>query len=242
MPSTLNMIYLDGLAEKYGKKPVDESAAIDLIRNNLTAEKLKEYVYKTINFETWWAGTNESYPADVSYDYDKSYKIAGINLITSESNMVFLQTTLLNPLIKEVWGDVLRGKILTVLEKLPDIPYQEGKKFTLAHITVPHPPYLFTAEGNPVLGSELETADEGVEKRESYISQLIFVSNQILPVLQKIINNSKKAPIIVLQSDHGPASILGKRDEWKKNYGQEGVKERSGILYAIYFQDKKYKN
>ena len=85
-------------------------------------------------------------------------------------------------------------------------------------------------------------ADEGIDKRPKYLGQLVFISDQIIPVLQKIIQNSENLPVIVLQSDHGPASIFGKRENWLENYSKEGVKERSGILYAVYFPDQNYKD
>lgn len=241
LPSALNMRYLDDLPEKHGTAPVDDRAAIDLLYHNLTSDLLRQSGYTTMNFETWWNGTNENYPADVKFSYKKNYQIAGMDLVTSETNMVFLQTTLVSPVIKEIWDDVLRGKVITVFQKLPDIPYLAGKKFVLAHITSPHPPYIFTRTGEPVTGEASATGDEGVEKRGYYLDQLIYVSNQIIPVLQKIISNSKTPPIIILQSDHGPASVFGKRDDWKKNYSPEGLGERAGILYAVYFPDQDYR-
>ena len=241
LPSTLNMTYLDMFSTMSGKRHLDESAGTNLMFGNQVSEKLKNYGYKTINFETWWSGTNENYPADISYRYEKNYKILGLDFITSESNMVFLQTTLLNPLIREVRNEVMRGQILTVFEKLPDISYLEGRKFTLAHITSPHPPYIFTADGGEVLASDLNTTDEGISKRKSYVDQLIFISDQITQVLQKIIASSNTPPIIILQSDHGPASILGERQDWKTNFNKQGIDERSGILNAIYFPDRDYR-
>ena len=240
LPSTFNMTYLDILPQKYGKNPLDQFAAINMMQDNLVSRKLKSFGYITINFVSDWSGTNENYIADINYDYNKTFKIAGFNFLTSETNMVFLQTTLLSPLVKEVWGDALRGKTLNAFEKLPDIPYKKEKKFILAHILGPHPPYVFTAEGNVVEGSELEMADEGLEKMPRYIDQLTYISNQILPILQKLIDNSDNPPIIILQADHGPASILGKRENWKANYGPDGVTERSSILYAIYLPDQNY--
>jgi hypothetical protein len=240
LPSTLNMTYLDTLAEKYGKKPVDDSAAINLVFDNLVTSKLKKSGYEIVNFVTWWSGTNENFPADVKFSYQKNFQIAGLNINTGETNMVFLQTTLLNPLIKEVWNDDRRGKILTVFEKLPDVSYRNNKKFVLAHITSPHPPYIFTKEGNPAVGADSQSGDEGVEKRGNYIDQLIFISDRIIPILQKLISNSQTPPVIILQSDHGPASIFGRRDDWVKNYSPEGVSERNGILYAVYFPDHDY--
>ncbi|MFH1289279.1 MAG: sulfatase-like hydrolase/transferase, partial [Patescibacteria group bacterium] len=242
LPSTLNMRYLDELPEKYGTNPVDESAARKLISENEVSKKLKDYGYTIINFASSWEGTGEGYKADITYKKDEYFKILGKNVAIDEANIIFLQTTLLSPLIKEVWGDALRSRILATLQKLPTIPYQEGKKFTVAHILAPHPPYVFTAEGNAVPNAEFEMADEGIDKRPKYLGQLTFISGQIIPVLQKIIQNSLTPPIVILQSDHGPGSIFGKRENWLENYSQEGVNERSSILYAVYFPDQNYKN
>ncbi|MFH1561218.1 MAG: sulfatase-like hydrolase/transferase [Patescibacteria group bacterium] len=242
LPSSLNMRYLDELPQKYGTDPVDGSAARQLVINNQVAEKLKANGYRIINFASSWEGTNESYSADITYRGDDYFKIFGKNIALDESSITFLQTTLLSPLIKQVWGDALRSRTLATLQKLPTIPYQEGKKFTLAHIMAPHPPYVFTSDGSPVPNAELEMADEGIDKRPKYLDQLVFISNQIVPVIEKIIQNSPKPPIIILQSDHGPGSIFGKREDWLKNYSPEGVKERSSILYAIYFPNQNYQD
>lgn len=242
LASTLNMRYLDDLPAKYGKKAKNISGAKQLIWNNLVVEKLRKSGYKIINFASTWDGTNENFPADITYKSDNYFQIFGKNIALEETNIVFLQTTIISPFIKKVWGDALRTQVIFTLQKLPTTPFQKGKKFVFAHIIAPHPPYVFNAKGDPVPNSELEFADEGIDKREKYLNQLIFISNQIIPVLENIIKNSENSPIIILQSDHGPASIFGKRDDWLKNYSEEGAKERSSILYAIYFPDKDYKN
>jgi len=240
LPSTLNMKYMDELPEKYGPNPRSGHVAKELAAENEVAKKLKSYGYTIINFASTWEGTDERYKADITYKEDGYFKIIGKNIPLDETNIVFLQTTLLSPLIKEVWSDTLRARTLATLQKLPTIPYQQGKKFTTAHIIAPHPPYVFTAEGDPVPGAEFEMADEGIEQRPKYLDQLIFISNQIIPVLEKIIENSQNPPIIILQSDHGPGSIFGKRENWLENYSEEGVRERSSILSAVYFPDQNY--
>jgi len=242
LPSTLNMRYLDDLPEKYGENPASGIAARKLVEENEVARKLKGYGYTTINFASSWEGTDENYQADINYKKDGYFKILGKNLSLDESEITFLQTTLFSPLIKEVWGDVLRERTLSTLQKLPTIPFEEGKKFVTAHIMAPHPPYVFNADGSPVLTAELEMADKGVEQRPKYLAQLEFISNQMLSVLEKMIKNSKDAPIIVLQSDHGPASIFGNPESWSEDYSKEGLKERSSILYAVYFPNKDYQD
>ena len=242
LPSTFNMTYLDFLAEKYGKNPSNEFAALDMMKDNEVSRKLKGYGYSTINFATWWAGTDAGYPADISYNEDKSFKLLGMDIATSETNMVFLQTTLLSPLIKEVLGQALRGKVLYTLQKLPDIPYQSGKKYTLAHIITPHPPYLFNADGSVVPNYDAQTVDEGEDRRPLYLNQVTFISRQILPILRSLIKNSPTPPIIILQSDHGPASLLGERETWRSNYSSDAIFERSSILYAVFLPDANYQD
>jgi len=240
LPSTLNMRYLDDLPQKYGKNPPSGSAARQLTSNNEVTKKLKNYGYTIINFASTWEGTNENYHADIIYKGEEYFKILGKNISLDETSITLLQTTLLSPFVKKVWGDALRSRILYAFQKLPTIPFKKEKKFVIAHIIAPHPPYVFTAEGNPVSGAEFDFADEGIDKRKKYLDQLIFISKQILPVIQNIIKNSSSPPIIILQADHGPGSTFGKREEWQKNYSPLALKERSGILYAVYFPNKKY--
>lgn len=240
LPSTFNMIYLDFLDEKYGSNPVDGSVATNMMFNNQTFQSFKSLNYKTYNFVSDWSGTNENYPADVIINDKSTFKILGFNIPTSESNMVFLKTTLFSPLIQEVWESALRRNTLSVFEKMPDIPYLEGKKYVLAHIMSPHPPYVFSENGGLVNNPNLNNADEGIDRRSFYLDQLKFISNQTLSMLKRIISNSPKPPIIILQSDHGPGSTFGSRKDWKNNYSQEALYERSSILYAIFLPDKNY--
>jgi len=237
LPSTLNMRYLDELPKKHGTNPVSNIAARQLIYDNEVTRKLKACGYTIINFASTWEGTNENFQADITYKSTQYFKIFGKNISFDENTIIFLQTTLLSPFIKEVWFDTLRAHTLSTLQKLPGIPFLKGKKFTIVHLIAPHPPYVFTAEGYPVQGNQTEFSKENMDK---YLNQLVFISNQILPVLQKIIKNSSTPPVIILQSDHGPGSLLGKSGEWPKNYSKEGLKERSSILYAVYFPDKDY--
>jgi hypothetical protein len=52
--------------------------------------------------------------------------------------------------------------------------------------------------------------------------------------LQAIISKSTTAPLIILQSDHGPASLLGHPFKWERPPDIAGVKERMSILFAYH--------
>jgi len=114
LPSTFNMRYLDDLAEKYGRNSVNGSVGEKMMLNNQVLQKFKNFGYKTVNFVSDWEGTNENYKADVVFDEERTFKMMGVNILVSGANMVFLQTTLLSPLIEEKWENSLRRRTLSV--------------------------------------------------------------------------------------------------------------------------------
>ncbi len=60
----------------------------------------------------------------------------------------------------------------------------------------------------------------------------------MLKNIKRLINDSKKPPIIIIQGDHGPASTLGAESlssiEFNKLDDYNGLKERFRTLNAIY--------
>ncbi|MCI0882516.1 MAG: hypothetical protein J4O05_10445 [Chloroflexi bacterium] len=74
----------------------------------------------------------------------------------------------------------------------------------------PHPPYLFSATG-PTSGPRLiqpdfKTRREEWQHKDEYVGQLEFVNSQILQAVEQIMAASPAPPLIIIQSDHGPAS------------------------------------
>ncbi|HQH26448.1 MAG TPA: hypothetical protein PLP17_03555, partial [Oligoflexia bacterium] len=83
-----------------------------------------------------------------------------------------------------------------------------GPKFVLAHILLPHHPYLFDSAGNirrhATLLNQFEFEKNLWQDKKSYVEQLMFVNRQIESIVVHILSASAKPPIIILQSDHGP--------------------------------------
>jgi hypothetical protein len=176
----------------------------------------------------------ENSAADVNYMNTVTFKFLGRNLNLNEFYIVFLQTTALSPLVKDSLADQARSNILYAFDKLTEIPYQRGKKMVIAHINSPHPPYLFDENGEEISEAVLELAGESFSDRENYLKQLKFVNKKVTDTLKKIIERSENEPVIILQSDHGPASILGHPYKWTRPHSEEGIIERMSILYAYY--------
>jgi hypothetical protein len=97
---------------------------------------------------------------------------------------------------------------LFTLDKLPEIPAIVGPKFVYVHLMIPHGPYVFGPDGEILTDPGFYGGDGGNAvnadySRRGYIYGVQFIDKRIFPILQTIINKSKKPPIIVLQGDHG---------------------------------------
>jgi hypothetical protein len=104
--------------------------------------------------------------------------------------------------------------ILSELQRIPEI---DGPKLVFAHILVPHPPFIFSPEG------EFTWAEDRVS---GYNSNVQFIDSQIVPVVDAIIAKSKVPPVIIIMGDHGP-------------FGSQVTPEmRLSILNAYYVNDE----
>ena len=128
----------------------------------------------------------------------------GIMLNTSITRL-FLDTEIIpgfneNELIKlEYYEHYLQTKY--ILAKLPEIPKLKSPKFVFVHILVPHIPQIFTPDGSFRYPEDTT--------RNGYRDNAEFIDTQILPIVNKILVQSEKPPVIILMGDHGPPANLG---------------------------------
>jgi hypothetical protein len=71
-----------------------------------------------------------------------------------------------------------------------------GSKFVFAHILVPHPPYIFTPEGE---------FRPRMSEIAGYRNNVEFIDRQIVITVKAIIERSSRPSIIIIQGDHGPS-------------------------------------
>ena len=74
----------------------------------------------------------------------------------------------------------------------------------------PHPPYYFDKNGKHLSPRIIEPDNKERMKtwdqKDKYIEQLQFVNSNILATVDEIIETSEVQPLIIVMSDHGPAS------------------------------------
>ena len=130
------------------------------------------------------------------------------------------------------------------LENLPNAVPLESPKFVFAHILPPHPPFLFGPDGEGVNPQRRYDWSDGLAYLKAagstpaaygrgYVGQMEFVTEQVEAIVDEILRTSTSEPIIILQSDHGPALGLGGTSTSE----QEAAKLRLGILNSAYLPD-----
>lgn len=187
--SALNMDYLENLS------PPDPN---EQIKNHLVGRLFKEFGYQYIHFGSEWEITAQN-----------PYAHRNINKNSlSESLKTIYSQTMLYPVAYATGLDAWltrktqRNRILYQLNELEKIPRIQDPTFTFVHLGVPHAPFVFNRDGS--LNKSDSVAPEGwIHDPDIYLNQLIFTSEKIKTIMEKIIKESEAPPIIILQSDHG---------------------------------------
>jgi hypothetical protein len=226
LSSSLNMDYLTALDQTLTSENTDRVPLWNLIKDNQVQKKLRSLGYTTIAFETGFYFSQLS-NLDIFYSPERK----GFN----EFEILYVRTTLARLLDDAGWlarfhytpEDRKRELVLYDLEKLQEIPAMPGPKFVFAHLVIPHQPFVFGPEGEPlVIAEKVQKGNSFYTKRDyrtGYVNQITFISDRILQVVESILENSSIPPIIIIQGDHGPS-----------HYDKA---TRMGILNAFYFPD-----
>ncbi len=229
MASALNYQYLDQVRDEQGVDSYSRKPLREMIKNSQLVNYLKQNGYQTVVFPAIWAGLYNNLEADI---------IMSGELTISEFESLLINTTPVGFFFDKAVGlDIYRKKIKHAFNTLPQVAEIADSTFTYLHIMSPHPPFVFDEYGNSVNPKHQASGLDGShyfeiypdrqEYRGRYVSQLKFVNSQLIPTLESIIEKSGQPPIIIIQSDHGPGSML----EWEKP-DSTNMKERLSIMNA----------
>ena len=234
LASSLNLGYLEAVVERIGTESVNPAPMIALIQDSLLLRALEGWGYKSLAFATGYSAT-EMRQVDVFL----SPRLA-LNGYQNE----LINLTPFRVLLNGIQYEQHRQTIRYTFEQLPAIAADDQPTFTFAHLMLPHPPFVFDAEGravNPAMDFSIADGSHltGLTGMEAYVAayreQLIYLNQQILSMLGEILSQSDQPPLIILQADHGPGSRLN-YESLQDSY----LPERLAILNAIYFPGGDY--
>jgi len=229
LPSSLNMMHLNELGPSAFRT---NALRHRMVNNNEVVRVLKQSGYNTVALAS-------IFPPTSTASFDRYLTASSLD----EFQSVLLGTTWMLPLMKYARvgssADARRARTLYEFAQLPTIGGNSSEPvFVFAHILCPHLPFVFDAEGGPVKpprnfweGSREVSPrpDNRAMYITSYREQLKFVNKKTLEVIDQILSDSRRPPIIILQGDHGPRAYRG--DESART---TFLRERFSILNAVY--------
>ena len=241
LSSTLNMKYLESSVDDSVNTYIYRHNLSSKIINNSVTSFLKKLGYYIVTFATGYSGTeikNSDLYVVPSFSFDEfQFMLVGMTPLYKLSGAI--------PNKSPIY--LHRQRIVSAIQKIPDIKTQGAPMFLFAHIVAPHPPFVLSKKEKLVEqqkkhilsysdGSHYHSFKKSLmeEYKKNYISQLKEVNKLIIKMVDKILVNMDRETIIILQSDHGPGLLLN----WE-NPTANTFTERLPILNAYFFSNNK---
>ena len=201
LAASLNLDYVDWISDRVGRESRSFVPFYSAIRNNAVKRFLRASGYRIVHIGSWWDPTNSDPEADVNYRLDAP---SGFTRALYTSSVLWPAAR--DGLIGSVQigrEELHRSVALRQLELLRKAPSIRGPKFVFAHVLMPHPPYVFAADGS------LQT-HEGRKKLvhaggSPYVEQLKYLNARLERVIRGLLTPSKgRSPVVIIQADEGP--------------------------------------
>jgi len=207
--TALNMMYAPDLMEAKG---ITQDDLWIYIQESEVRRQLEALGYQMVAFETGfkWSQIED---ADIYLSRGSAgWQISPFEVILLDSTALRLITDSRYLLVESEYGtNPFASHIsrqLFLLDSLTEIPANPDPTFTLAHVLIPHPPYVFGPDGEIVTDPGFYGGKNGMPinadyKREGYRNQVLFITKRITAIAKEIVAQSDVPPIIIIQGDHG---------------------------------------
>jgi hypothetical protein len=207
LASSFNFTYLDSLVEAVGQESENSGPLIHLIQTSRLVDFLRRRGYTIASFATGIEGI-DLVGADVHFAPRWS---------SSEFQATLVNTTLLRDVLPMLHhSDQHVGRVLYTLRTLPRATFGRHPSFVFAHVLCPHKPYVFRAPGLPA----------GIG---AYGGQVLYLNTLLEDAIHRILAESPRPPVIVLQADHGMRGGIVWGDSARSK-----LLQRHANLYAVY--------
>jgi len=236
LPTTLNMTYLDAFLPELDPEVNNN---VFLMRRffveNRLIRFLKKQGYRTIAFSSGYVITEVP-------GYDE-YLTPG--WFYDEFQNALLDMTPAGTLFARMSRDEKwRTRLHFMFDGLGALAGRRSPKFVFAHFQSPHRPFVFGPHGEPVSAPHLWPPtgvtwigpNEIDDYRRYYTGELTYVNTRLRQTIDTILERSDPKPVIILQGDHGPCSLLAD----PQNPTDAAIRERFPILNAYYLPGGRY--
>jgi hypothetical protein len=252
LAASLNMSYLDDLAKEYDLDLTDRNPFESLLKHSRVRTFLEQRGYQTVAFETGWIRTEITDADRYMHTEEHVDAPAYLSWYANEFELLLLRTTILRPYLdvkthaigeaasmdsNRILYQRRRDTVRYTFRTLEEIPTWDGKFFVFAHIIIPHPPFVFGPDGEPLYPTWPYTIQDAsdfpgtlAEYISGYSGQVRYTNKLLHILIPQLINRSDTAPVIILQGDHGPRAHV----DWNSP-SASNMQEVMSILNAYYF-------
>ncbi|HEX6129007.1 MAG TPA: hypothetical protein VF071_08310 [Candidatus Limnocylindria bacterium] len=199
--SSLSMDFLDT-----GRFNATGPAAFDPIHRALRDHlpvpvTLTSLGYEYVHIASYWEPTATNADADIVVRYQDITEFEAA--VRSTTLLMLLEAPQPPDLDPETihFPTLARETTLFAFDAVEDAASRPGPTFIFAHILVPHPPYVFDADGSLPTDEELRQRSE----QERYLRQLEWTNGRVLQMVDRLLDVPEgERPVIILQADEGP--------------------------------------
>jgi hypothetical protein len=232
MATTLNMTHLEELTGLVGSASSSYTPVYERLQAPRVVEQFKALGYRYVHLGSWWNPTRRDVAADVNYNADLESEIVSLLVQYSVATRV-VETFDLEEVPPSESAKHLKHNRFA-LDVLDRLPAERGPKFVLAHILLPHPPYVFDRNGRYIPVDEAATLDE----TDAWQRQLDYTNSRLRAFVEQLLAMPESdRPIVILQADEGPWTepYAASRDtyDWQTASPDE-LEMKFGILNAWY--------
>ncbi len=236
LASTLNLSYLDDVAEAVGTATRDRAPLGYLIQENALMQLASRAGYRTVVFGSDYMATERLDRADVCI-------CSPSRLYETELAAIALTPLAAVPLRLVSAEDPYEGhrrKVVETFAALESYKRGPGRTLLFAHVLSPHAPFVLAKGGRPLPppGRPFALAESGAEDapRDEYISgygqQTEYVLERTLAVIDAALAQPGPRPVIVVHGDHGPGLRLSDDEPL-----EESMQNRMEIFATYYLPD-----
>lgn len=238
LAATFNMDYINHLRQQAGSGSKDWLPTYRMLGEHRVLRTFRSLGYRYIHLGSWWEPTRNHALADENYNVDPVDELTQVYLAGTVEP--FLTETLLPTLgLDTGLGPSVDSRQIhckrvpykfAQLERLAERP---EPVFVFAHILIPHPPFVFGANGRCM--SEQETRRRSL--KQNYLGQLEYANTLIREwVTTALANAAGQPPIILIQADEGPLPrtyYMNQKTDWREATDSE-LQIKFRILNTLY--------
>jgi hypothetical protein len=191
----------------------------ELLSSHRVGRLLKAHGYRYHHFGNLHNGLRSNRDADVCHRF---------SVMPTELADNLFRMTPLWPLLPET---DLGTRETEKFDAIAALAGDDGPKFVYAHFLLPHEPWKFDRDGRRLTPAEAARRTE----RENYVAQLIYTNTRIEALVERILADSPRPPIIVIQADEGP-ELRYEGDQQLPRIAQ--IRKRCGIISAFHLPGK----